>query len=70
MHPNAKSLIGKKVQKVESTRRGIVKNVRDGSHFLQGMTLIEFEDGSNGLYSDRDISGMLIDGRHFHNTED
>lgn len=63
-----KNLIGKKVQKVESKKRGIVTNVRDGSHFLKDMIVVEMGT-YKGLYSVRDIESMLKDGTHFHNCE-
>jgi hypothetical protein len=69
MNAQALNLIGKKIQKVETTKRGVVANVRDGSHFLPGMTCIDFVDGYSGLYSEKDIAQLLKNGTHFHNCD-
>lgn len=69
MIPSYKELIGCKVQKVETTKREIVKDVRDGSHFAKDMILVEFICGYTGLYSHKDIQSMLRDGTHNHNCE-
>jgi hypothetical protein len=67
----AQGLVGKSVQKVETTRRGIVVAARDGSHFRAGAKVIlEFEGGYSGLYDERSIRHMLANkGRHLHNCE-
>lgn len=66
MNANANNLIGKKVQKVESTKRGVVAEVKEG--WTAGTTILVFADGYKGMYSDRDIESMLVDGKHLHHT--
>ena len=68
MHTQANRLIGKSVQKVETTKRGIVASVENG--WLTGSTMLIFADGYKGMYKDSDIGQMLLDGTHNHNCED
>lgn len=65
----AQALVGKKIQKVESKKRGTVVKVYDGSHFLKGMIAIDFEDGYSGLYNEKDLVSLLKNGTHNHNCE-
>lgn len=67
MHPNAKNLIGKNVQKVETTKRGIVVSVKDG--FLPDSTILIFKDGYKGMYQNKDINQLIKNGTHNHNCE-
>lgn len=53
MHTQAKRLIGKSVQKVETTKRGIVASVENG--WLSGSTMFIFADGYKGMYKDSDM---------------
>jgi hypothetical protein len=67
MHPDANKLVGKSVQKVETTKRGVVESVENG--WFAGMTILNFVDGYKGMYKDSDIPGLLSDGTHNHNCE-
>ena len=62
----AKQLIGRRVQKVETTRRGLVVAVKP---FLPDLVMLVFEDGYQGGYQAKDIRSMLVDGTHHHNCE-
>lgn len=66
MYVKAKELIGKRVQKVESTKRALVVDVEEG--LVAGYTTLVFEPYYKGMYSDRDIDSMLVDGKHLHQT--
>lgn len=67
MHVNANKLIGKSIQKVESKKRGIVASVENG--WLSGSTIVVFVDGYKGMYQDKDVAQLLLDGTHNHNCE-
>lgn len=67
MHPDANKLIGKSIQKVESTKRGIVASVQNG--WLADSTIIVFEDGYKGMYQNKDIPELIKSGKHNHNCE-
>ena len=67
MHPNANKLIGKSIQKVESKKRGIVASVENG--WLSSSTIVVFVDGYKGMYQDKDVAQLLLDGSHNHNCD-
>jgi len=68
MHIQAHKLVGMSIQKVESKKRGIVVEVREG--FFDNLTMVVFADGYKGMYQDRDVIGIIKNnGKHNHNCE-
>lgn len=67
MHPFAHELIGMSIQKIETTKRGIVSEVKEG--WLPSTTIVVFGDGYQGMYRDNSIPGLIEHGCHFQNCE-
>lgn len=68
MHAQAHKLVGMNIQKVESKKRGLVVEVKEG--FMDDLTTVVFADGYKGAYQDKDILNIIKrNGKHNHNCE-
>lgn len=67
MHAQAHKLVGMNIQKVESKKRGLVVEVKEG--FLSWLTTVVFQDGGEHSYSDKEVPSIIKTGKHNHNCE-